>query len=356
MVSCARLSLAASVLGLALASAGPGQAATYNITFAGGHATHLPWMRMIKEFYIPEVTKRLAADGKHKITWNEAFGGTLAKVGNVLEAVEQGVAEMGYVYTIFEPAKLPLLAVTFVTPFGSSDVSLVSRTIYDLHKEVPEVAGQWHKNGQVFLGAMVADTNHLMTKFPVATLDDLKGRKLGAAGTTSLWAEGIGAVPVQGDFSTHYNNIKTGVYDGLIIISTGAYPTKLHQVAPYFTRVGVGANLIGALSINKKLYDSMPPEVQKVLRDVGEEYTKRLSVLIMNLAGQFEKKMEEEGAKFSSLSEAERKRWATTLPNIAKQWAARTEQAGSAGNKMLSVYMGKLRAANVRLLREWDKE
>lgn len=354
-------SMGRSALAMAFAAAigsfaAPVKAETFNITFAGGHGPHLPWMKMIREFYMPEVDKRLQAGGEHKIVWNEAFGGTVLKVKGVLEGVEEGIAEMGMVYTIFEPANLPLLAVTFVTPFGSSDISLVSKVILDLHKELPEVAAQWHNHNQVFLGAVVADTNHVMAKFPINTLEDLKGQKIGAAGTTSLWAQGIGGVPVQGDFSTHFNNLKTGVYDAIIIISTGAYPIKLHEVAPYFTRVGVGANLIGAISINKDMWDSMPPEVQKVLADVGEEYSQKLAVQMQTIAGIFEKKMEEEGTKFSTLPEAERKKWATMLPNIAKDWAERTDKAGFAGTKMLEAYMSKLRENNVSLLREWDKE
>ena len=75
----------------------------------------------------------------------------------------------------------------------------------------------------------------------------------------SLWANGIGAVAVQGDFATHYNNVKTGVYDGLIAFTTGVYPIKIHEVAPYMTKVDLGAMSIGAITINKKLFDSMSP-------------------------------------------------------------------------------------------------
>ena len=53
-------------------------AAQFKVTFSAGHGTQLPWVRMIKEFYIPEVDKRLAAGGQHSIVWTEAFGGTLA--------------------------------------------------------------------------------------------------------------------------------------------------------------------------------------------------------------------------------------------------------------------------------------
>ena len=203
---------------------------------------------------------------------------------------------------------------------------------------------------------IAADTDHTWTKFPVAKLEDYKGRKLGASGSLSLWANGIGAVAVQGDFATHYNNVKTGVYDGLIAFTTGVYPIKIHEVAPYMTKVNLGATSIGAITINKKLFDSMSPETQKIFRDVGAEYSQRVSATMKTLAGVFEKKMAAEGAKISDFPAAERKKWATTMPNIAKDWVNRNEDRGEPAKKVLEAYMAKLRANKVELVRDWDKE
>src|SRR5512144_1657785 len=95
-------------------------AETFNITVSAGHGPQLPWIRLLKDFFMPEVDRRLKeAGGKHSIVWQEAFSGTLAKIGGELAAIEEGIAEMGWVYTIFEPAKLPLHSVTFMAPFGS---------------------------------------------------------------------------------------------------------------------------------------------------------------------------------------------------------------------------------------------
>jgi hypothetical protein len=96
--------------------------------------------------------------------------------------------------------------------------------------------------------------------------------------------------------------------------------------------------------------------VQKVFTDVGSEYTTRVPTLLMNVAKGFEKKMEEEGAKFTTLPADERKKWATMMPNIAKNWVERNEARGLPAKKVLAAYMQKLRDAKVSLVREWDKE
>ena len=73
----------------------------------------------------------------------------------------------------------------------------------------------------------------------------------------------------------------------------------------------------------------------------------------MNVAKGFEKKMEEEGAKFTTLPADERKKWATMMPNIAKNWVERNVEArGLPAKKVPAAYMQKLRDAKVSLVRE----
>jgi TRAP-type C4-dicarboxylate transport system substrate-binding protein len=331
------------------------KAETFKVTISAAHGPQLPWIGMMKNFMIPEIDKRLAAGGKHNIVWNEAFSGTLAKVGGELDAVGSGVAEMGFVYTIFEPAKLPLLAVSFMAPFGSDDPRILNKIMYEMHEEMPEMTSQWTRQNQIFLAGISTDTDYLLTNFPVNSIADLKGRKIGAAGSLALWVNGINGVPVNGDFATHFNNIKTGVYDGLIAFSTGMYPPKLHQVAQYATRVDLGSMMIGAVTINKAFHDRLPPDVRKIIKDVGKEYNVRIAEQLLNLAGDFEKKMRDEGAKFSKLPDEERLKWANTMPNIAKNWAETNAKRNLPAPKVLTAYMKKLRDNNVQLARDWDK-
>ena len=49
-----------------------------------------------------------------------------------------------------------------------------------------------------------------------------------------------------------YNEIKTGVYDGVIVFASAALPGKLYEVAPYITKVGFGAQYAGEIWIQEK--------------------------------------------------------------------------------------------------------
>ena len=74
--------------------------------------------------------------------------------------------------------------------------------------------------------------------------------KFSRPGPSSVWLEGTGAVPVNGALTTYYTQLKTGVAEGTVTILTGAHPYRIHEVAPYVTLVGIGAQFVGALSVN----------------------------------------------------------------------------------------------------------
>lgn len=342
---------AAVAAGAAIAA--PAQADNFNLTMVSGHGTQLPWIRMLQEFYIPEVNKRLA--GQHTLKFQEAYGGTIVKLGGELNAVRQGVADMAHVYTIFEPANLPLLQVTHVTPFSVASVPVLSRVMVEMNHEMKELQAQWQKQNQLFLGAVVADSVQLFTKKPIKSIDELKGVKVGASGTLSLWASGIGMVPVQGDFSTHYNNLKTGIYDSLLAFVTGSYPIKVHEVAPHMNKLDFGATSIGAITINLDTWKRMPPEVQKVLREVGDEYSVRLAGALTKVSSVFEANIAKEGGTVTEMPKEERARWASTMPNIAQDWVKRNEERGLPAGAVLKAYTAKLRAAGQTALRDWEK-
>ena len=342
-----------AVLAAVLVVAVPARADNFNLTMVSGHGTQLPWIRMLQEFYIPEVNKRLA--GKHTLKFQEAYGGTIVKLGGELNAVRQGVADMAHVYTIFEPANLPLLQVTHVTPFSVASVPVLSRVMVEMNHDMKELQAQWQKQNQLFLGAVVVDSVQLFTKKPIKGLDELKGVKVGASGTLSLWASGIGMVPVQGDFSTHYNNLKTGIYDSLLAFITGSYPIKVHEVAPHMNKFDFGATSIGAITINLDTWKRMPPEVQGVLREVGDEYSRRLADTLTKLTSAFEANWTKEGGSIAPMPAAERAKWASTMPNIAQDWVKRNEERGVPAGTVLKTYTAKLRAAGQTPLRDWEK-
>ena len=347
--------LTATAIATLLASIPATAQQVIKMTAAAGHPPVFLWVKMADEVLIPEVDKRLAVAGKYKIEWTKAWGGTLLKLGSESKGVADGVADVAIVSTVFEGAKFPLQNVSYYTPFGTDDIALVSKTVADLQVSVPAMGDAWTKNGLVYLGGMALDTYHVWTKFPITKLVDLQGKKISAPGPSSNWVRGTGAVAVAGTLNSYYEDIKSGVSDGALVFTTGAWGAKLHEVAPYVTKVNFGAQFAGGAVIGKSRFDKLPPEVQKAFVEAGEAwqsaYAKAQSAAVSALI----QKMAEAGAKITDLNDVERKRWADSLGPVAKNWAADAQGKGLPANDVLNAYMTSLQKAGTKLPRDWSK-
>lgn len=339
--------------GLALPATGPARA--IDVTLVNGHPPIFLWVQHLTGSFIPAVDAALEGTG-HSIDWTEAYGGTIAGVGGELEAVEDGLAEIGAIPTVFMPTQLPLQNVTYNTPFGPSDPELVMQVMDRLHNEVPGMVESWHTYDAEYLGGGFALDNYLlMTTFPVHSIDDLAGRRIAAPGPAVNWVEGTGAVGVAGNLTTYYNDLQTGVFEGVIVFPTAAAPARLHEVAPYVTITDFGAQYAGTLVANRTWFQTQPEAVQEALRAGAEAYTtayiaeqtERVAAAMATIASDPE--------RLHVLAPEERARWAAALPDIAGAWAANADGMGLPGTDVLLAYMAAMEEAGADMGRDWSQ-
>lgn len=332
-----------------------------NLTVASSHPTTIPWVGFIKDVFMPEVDKRLAAGGKYKIQWREAFGGQLYKANATLTSVEQGITDIGWVFSYLEPAKMPLSQVSAHTPFTTSDTRIVLGAMTEMIEKNPAFKAEWDKYNLVFLGATGSDTYDLWTKFPVKSIDDLKGKKISAPGILALWLRGVGATPVDGALTTYYTDIQTGVSEGTLSLATGILPAKVYEVAPYVTKVNIGVVFSGGVAINKDSWAKLPPEVQQAMREAGAEYTRRHGEDLVQRHQTAINRMVELGktqnppVTVTPLPDAERQKWIANLPNLSAEWVKNNEARGVQAKPLLSQYMAAVKARGAKPERDWEK-
>ena len=352
MRSLTRIIMAAAALVLPVAS----YAERFDATVVAGHPAVFRWVQMLDLAFIPEVNRALEGSG-HSLDFMPQYGGAIAKVGDELETIEFGLAELGLCFSLFDPAKLALQNVTYYTPFVTDDSSLVSEVMQQLHLSEPRMTEAYAENGVVYLGAPIGIDDYLvMTNFPFTSMADLEGRKIAAPGSAVNWLSGTGAIGVSGNLTTYYNEMQTGVYDGVLVFASAALPGKLYEVAPYVTQLGLGAQFAGALCANVDWYESLPEAVQNALHSgadhAGDWYNRALEdAVAASLTG-----MADAGATVTEASAELRSQWAMGMDNAAQNWAETLDAQGLPGSEILSVYMNAMRDAGAVPLRQWDQE
>jgi TRAP-type C4-dicarboxylate transport system substrate-binding protein len=358
-----RLTLAALAATAALASAPAAAQQVINLTIASSHPVQVPWVSAMANHIVPEIDRRLAADGnKYKINWRQAYGGVLYKANATLTSITDGIADMGWVFTNLESARMPLAQVSTFTPGVTDNYRLMAEVHNELMDTNPHLKAEWDKANAIFLGAMAIDSLHLFTKQPVKNVADIKGRKISAAGTIGSWINAIGGVAVDGALPTFYTDIKNGVSDGGMTVATGALGVKLYEVTPYITLMNMGTFYAGALAINKDSYNKLPPEVQKVVREVGREYTAKVAEGVDRAFQVAFKVFKEEGGKqnppvtITELPADERLKMFQSMPNIAEGWVKANEARGLPARQVLNDYMELMRKRGATPARNWDKQ
>ena len=347
------LLVGASALPLFSIRAAEAQSAV-NITIASSHPVANYWVSNMKNVFQPEVEKHLRDNGNtHRINWREAYGGTLYRFQDTMEAVRDNITDIGYVGTLWEGSTMPLQNVTYFTPFATGDHGLIANTFDRLNETQPAIRQNWEGLNMIPLSSYITDTYHIWSNFPIRTLDDLRNRKISAPGTSANWLTGTGATPVDGALTTYYTDIQTGVSEGALSFFVGILPTRVYEVAKYITKCDVGAMYVGGIAVNRQRYGRYPEAVRNALVAAGRVSTQKHIEDVSARVAASEAEMVQKGAVVTTLPAAERERWIRGLPNIARTWA---DSSGPASRDVLNAYFAAIRAAGQTPGRNWDRE
>ncbi len=348
--------LAALALTTALATPALAQE-SIPLTIVAGHAPVAKGVALIRDHFAPEVNRLLKEAGNdYRIDWTEAYAGSVADYNGVLEAVESGIADLGYVPHLFEGDKLPLEQITYVTPLGSADLPKLMEVMEKLHDEIPEMNAAWEKNNQMVLAPVGVDAYHFVTSFPVEKIEDLEGRKIGTAGLALNWLNGSGATPIALALPTFYNSMSTGLVDGIITFETAVTPYKFYEVAPYIAKINFGAMYASALTINLDVWEDLPDEVKTAIQTAADSYTALVAEDYYTSGTESLRAAEAAGATITEISDETRAAYAARMPNIAQEWAKDLDFRGLPGTKTLETYMRLSKEAGLTHARDWTQE
>src|SRR3990167_6712421 len=171
------------------------RAETIELRIATGHPPGVVYAGLMKDYFQPELKKRVEAKTKHKIEWVEGYSGSIVKVTETLEGVQNGVVDIGGYNTGFEPSKLPLHAFQVMLPFGTMDPVMSVKLVRTVFDKVPYMSKVLEDKFNQRLIGLIADNGYnLGTNFEWKSVADIKGQKIAGAGLNLKWLEFAGAV------------------------------------------------------------------------------------------------------------------------------------------------------------------
>jgi TRAP-type C4-dicarboxylate transport system substrate-binding protein len=259
----------------------------------------------------------LAQTKKYKVECKGFYGGTVAKLGEVLETVESGLADIGHILSLAEMAKIDPYNLTFWVPFSTDNMEKVlkaySKTVdhFSIFEEVLT------KCNQIRLGHAytLQDSYQIISNVPVKTMEDLKGVKIAHAGSFLPMIAALGATPVQAVYTEIYTSMDTGVFNGFTMPATSAVAFRIQEVGKHFIKPNLGAMIAGVLTINAKKMKKLPKEVQEILVEVGNAYSFDMIKRAKAFEGAALAAMKKAGVEIYTLPQKEQARWADSINN-----------------------------------------
>lgn len=224
------------------------------------------WVTTLKPF-IDELNavdpSKLVIDGFP----NGALGKNLAQQPQL---VQSGVADIAFVIPSITPGRF---ADTEVLGLPGMFHSLKESTL--AHTAMVEEGDFKSYKDFMVLGALGSDPFSIHTVGPVASVDDLKGKKIrSGGGVQSRVLQDLGAVPVFMGLPDVAEALGRRNLDGVAIQLGPLYDAQLPRIVThhYFMDVG-GAPL--AVLMNKNKFDSLPDDVKKIILDHRASLTNR---------------------------------------------------------------------------------
>jgi len=278
-----------------------------------------------------EIEKR--TNGKVQIT---VFpGGTLTPADKCYDGVVKGISDIGFSVLAYTRGKFPLTEVSDL-PIGMKTGLVASKVINDYYKkfkpkELDEVKVMYlHGHGPGIIHS----------KKEIKKLEDLKGLKIRCTGMAAKIVGGLGATPVAMPMGETYDALSRGVVDASMSPQEALQGWKWGEVVK-FTIENFGSSYSTGMFVvmNKDKWNSLAPDIQKIIEQVNEEYIEKQGKTWDEIDKVGRDYTLARGNKIISLSQDEDSNWQKAVKPLLDEYKKNMKDKGLPGEEVLSFYL-----------------
>jgi len=282
----------------------------------------VPWVEEVKR----------KTGGRVEITVFPAA--SLCKPAQQYECAKSGLADIAWAVTGWTPGRFMLTSVLEL-PFIQKTAAVGNQMLADLWERY--LKNDYDDVHLLYLFLAPAVHVHTASK-PVRTLEDLRGLKIRV--TNAVQGDALamlGATQIGMPAPQIYEAMSQRVIDGFTLTWEALLPFRLLEVSKHYTEVSLSAAVF-AVFMNKGKYDSLPPEVRKVLDETTSPtsgYWRRVGEIWDKGEAAARKVVVERKANIYVLPKEERRRWRDAVKGLDEKWAASLEARGHPGRALL---------------------
>jgi TRAP-type C4-dicarboxylate transport system substrate-binding protein len=192
--------------------------------------------------------------------------GTIVPVGQMFSAVSKGLLDFAGTYNgVYHAGMMPETDIETGLPLAWEFNEEVWDAYYrrGLLDKIRKVYAE--KNVFFLAPCSAGQISQIMATFPIKSLKDLKGKKIGGVGIYGEFIKLLGATPVSVPYPERYMALKLGTIDGVYTGGDMLETLKLKELVTHFIispSVGCYAN---SLIVNMASWNALPDDIKKFL-------------------------------------------------------------------------------------------
>lgn len=278
----------------------------------------------LAESWIKEVEKR--TNGEISIKYFPA--GTLAKGPQIYDGVATGLADIGMTVLAYTRGRFPI-SEGIDLPLGyesGTQATKVANAV--LNKFQPE---EFNDTRLMFLHAHGPGLIHTTDK-KVASIEEMKGLKIRAHGTSGLIVGALGGSPVGTGMGECYQMLQKGVVEGSMHPAEANKGWKLGEVVKYMTaNHPVGYTTTFAVMMNKDKWNALSPQNQKIIKEINEEWIEKHAKAWDDIDVAGIEFFKSKGGEIIPLADGEADRWKAAVAPIIDGYIKKANEKGVDG-------------------------
>ncbi len=257
------------------------------------------WDWKVLEKWCADLKK--ASGGRLVIT--PMAGGEIMPVMETFDAVSTGTLKIDFSYGPYWIGKLPMaIYASGLPPFTLPTLENFRVLYHELGiKEIVRKA--YAKHNIFYVGAITSNNAVLLSKFPLKTAADFKGKKLRATGIYAEVAVQAGASAVYFPWGEIYGSLEKGVIDGVIAgpLSSQA-DSGFHEPTKYLLETPITPVDAWSLHVNMDAWNDLPEDLQQLLIHATSYASDIFTASYFVHDAQYRKKLKRKGFIFTKLS------------------------------------------------------
>mgnify|MGYP000326474060 CR=1 FL=1 len=285
-----------------------------------------PWMACVQD---------RAGD---KVKFNYFPSGQLAKLKELLPALDRGVADVAPVPIGYYSDKLPLNGVSMLPGLGGTSEDIV--TAYAKTIKSDELTNEFAANGIVPISVMAFPPYQIVSvSEEIKTPEQFEGKVIrSAGGAMDLVIKSMGGSPAAISIGDTYVALQRGTADGTISALASVDGYKLQELAKAISTNGSFGTFVNVMSVRQDKWDAMDDATKQVFVDCGQEIQLQSAQNLDNAGAGLAKKFGDAGVEMFAFTPEQVQSMSDTLGAVHQDWVERLNGRGLPAEIVLETY------------------